>query len=128
MLVAHRDGAGTLEGPGLPYGDIDGRRPGAVGHDARRPGRRCLLRHHPSTLPRLPHGHRLRRAIIRVMVRVGGLSESPDDVLGRAKLYFQSADAAKPFAYPSYDAYDTRATPTELVDADLLAPLLLNAA
>jgi hypothetical protein len=62
------------------------------------------------------------------MVRVGGLNESPDDVLERATTYLQSPDAAKPFAYPFYDTYDTRAAETELVDGDLLAPLLLNAA
>ena len=61
------------------------------------------------------------------MVRVGGLDESPDDVLGRAKVYLESIDAAKPFAYPWYDAYDTGSDPTTLVDGDLLAPVLLDA-
>jgi len=62
------------------------------------------------------------------MVRVGGLDESPSDVLDRAKFYLQSPDATKPFAYPWYDAYDTGVAGTQLADGDLLAPLLLNAA
>ena len=62
------------------------------------------------------------------MVRVGGLDESPSDVLDRAKIYLQSPDATHPFAYPWYDAYDTGVPATVLADADLLAPLLLNAA
>jgi hypothetical protein len=62
------------------------------------------------------------------MVRVGGLDESPSDVLDRAKIYLQSPDATKPFAYPWYDAYDTGVPGTVLADGDLLAPLLLNAA
>ena len=61
------------------------------------------------------------------MVRVGGLNESPDQVIERATQYLQSPDAWRPFSYPWYDTYDTAAPPTVLVDGDLLAPLLLNA-
>jgi hypothetical protein len=61
------------------------------------------------------------------MVRVGGLSESPDEVIDRATHYLQSPDAWRPFSYPWYDTYDTAAAPTQLFDGDLLAPLLLNA-
>src|SRR5690349_1355129 len=62
------------------------------------------------------------------MVRVGGLQETPDAVLERARAYLQSPDAKTPFAYPWYDTYDTGAAETVLVDGDLLAPLLLHAA
>jgi hypothetical protein len=62
------------------------------------------------------------------MVRVGGLTESADAVIDRATAYLQSPDDQAPSSYPAYDAYDTRAAETELVDADLLSPLLLNAA
>jgi hypothetical protein len=62
------------------------------------------------------------------MVRIGGLQESPDAVLDRAKAYLESPDTKTPFAYPWYDTYDTGAAETALVDGDLLAPLLLLAA
>jgi len=62
------------------------------------------------------------------MVRIGGLQESHDAVLDRAKAYLGSPDAKTPFAYPWYDTYDTGAAETVLVDGDLLAPLLLHAA
>jgi hypothetical protein len=72
------------------------------------------------------------------MVRIGGLHESPEAVLTRARAYLgsrdtqtpdaQTRDAQPPFAYPWYDSYDTGAAETVLVDGDLLAPLLLHAA
>ena len=62
------------------------------------------------------------------MVRIGGLQESPDAVLDRARAYLNSPDAKTPYAYPWYDTYDTGAAETVLVDGDLLAPLLLHAA
>ena len=62
------------------------------------------------------------------MVRVGGLQESPDAVLDRAGHTWARGNAKTPFAYPWYDAYDTGAAETVLVDGDLLAPLLLLAA
>src|SRR4051794_37675399 len=60
-------------------------------------------------------------------MRVGGLDETPDEVLRRAAAYLSNPPEGKPYAYPYYDTYRTNDDPRTLADGDLLAPLLLNA-
>ncbi|WP_089227841.1 DUF6308 family protein [Actinacidiphila glaucinigra] len=71
-------------------------------------------------------------------VRVGAFTVSMDAAERWIGEYFDEAvnrDTASrrgrehsPYAYPVYDRYQAGSGPAELTDADLLAPLLLNAA
>ncbi len=57
-------------------------------------------------------------------VRVGGVEVDRDKALESATSYLSRRDR---FGYPAYDAFDGEGGPWRISDADLVAPVLLNA-
>jgi hypothetical protein len=61
-------------------------------------------------------------------MRVGGLDVDPQGAVEAAMPYLANDSEEKPYSYPWYDTYRTNDEAGRLVDGDLLAPVLLNAA
>jgi hypothetical protein len=56
-------------------------------------------------------------------LRIGGVTVDRDEALKHACRYLTDGSG---WAYPSYDSYEAASAPGPLIDADLLAPVLLN--